>query len=296
MNSPLLPTHGLDQRVAAAVAAVRAQAVMRWAAALLATLLLATGPARAAETDRDAPDPHAVQPERPTIATHAHTVAPGWVEIEAGMERDRFTDASRTSTAAAVVKVGLSRRTQLDLDPTWQRIETGEVSQSGVGDLTMGLKWRLLDGARLLGDFALEPAVKLPTGSVSNATGTGTTDASLLVISSHQVKAVSVDVNVGETRRTGNGAIVPRDAWLWTCASGIPLTARWAGALELYGFPGTRGPSGASPIVAVLLGPTFTPQPWLEVDAGIIMPVEGPQPHALYCGLVWNVGPLPRAG
>src|SRR5437764_1362781 len=39
-------------------------------------------------------DPHAVQPERPTVATHAGTVAPGWSEIEAGIERDRYADGS----------------------------------------------------------------------------------------------------------------------------------------------------------------------------------------------------------
>ena len=35
-----------------------------------------------------ADDPRAVQPERPSVATHAGTVAPGYVEIESGIERD----------------------------------------------------------------------------------------------------------------------------------------------------------------------------------------------------------------
>jgi len=39
------------------------------------------------------PDPHEAQPERPTVATHAGTVAPGWVEFEAGSEFDRYAAA-----------------------------------------------------------------------------------------------------------------------------------------------------------------------------------------------------------
>ena len=34
--------------------------------------------------------PGAAQPERPTVATHAWTVAPGWIEVESGGELDRF--------------------------------------------------------------------------------------------------------------------------------------------------------------------------------------------------------------
>src|SRR5690242_20846335 len=61
------------------------------------------------KADSTAPDPHAVQPERPTVATHAYTVAPGWVEIETGVERD---DAGGGATALGIpteVKVGLTR-------------------------------------------------------------------------------------------------------------------------------------------------------------------------------------------
>src|ERR1051325_4189243 len=35
---------------------------------------------------QDAADPRAVQPERPTVATHAGTVAPAFLEIETGIQ------------------------------------------------------------------------------------------------------------------------------------------------------------------------------------------------------------------
>jgi hypothetical protein len=239
-----------------------------------------------------APDPHAVQPERPTLATHAHTVAPGWVEMEAGIERDRFPDGSRIESAVSTTKIGLTTRTQLGLTASALRDPADASRTSGFGDLGLALKWRPLDRAPWIGDFALLPALKLPTGSRTRGTGTGTTDASLILISSRTVGAVSLDLNVGGTLRSGDGAAAPKRASLWTAALGVPVAGALGWAAELYGLPGTTGPGGAAPLMAILFGPTWTPRPWLELDAGAIVPVMGLQPHALYAGLVWNVGSL----
>jgi hypothetical protein len=256
-------------------------------------LLAAMSLARAAAAEPGAAlDPHAVQPERPTLATHAHTVAPGWVEIEAGIEHDRFADRSRLQSLVSTTKIGLTARTQLGVAASALRDPSDAWRRAGPGDLAVALKWRLLDGAPGLGDFALLPALKLPTGSRGRGTGTGTTDASLALISSHAFGPVSLDVNVGGTARSGDGTAAPRRSSLWTAALGGPLAGTLGWAAELYGDPGTAGPAGAAPLVAVLFGPTWTPRPWLELDAGGIVPVAGPQPHALYLGFVWNVGCL----
>jgi hypothetical protein len=255
---------------------------------LLCTGVIAPASAGAAE----APDPHAVQPERPTVATHAHTVAPGWVEIEAGVERDHFADGGRSESAVSTTKVGLTTCTQLGITASALRDPSDPAHTSGFGDLSLSLKWRLFEGAPWLGDFALLPVLKLPTGSIDHGTGTGTTDASLLLISSHTLGPMSLDINVGGTVRSGNGSAAPTRTSLWTAAIGVPVIGTVGWAAELYGDPGTGGPSASAPVVATLFGPTWTPRPWLEVDAGAIVPLAGPQPHALYAGLVWNVGKL----
>jgi hypothetical protein len=242
----------------------------------------------------DAPDPHVVIPERPTVATHAHTVAPGWIEIEAGVEGDRFADRSRGESAVTTTKLGLTSHTQLGLtlNALNPNVPTGS---TGLGDLLVALKWRLLDSAPWLGDFGLEPGLKLPTaGAGGRGTSTGTTDGSLLLISSHAFGPVSLDLNVGGTVRSGDGSAAPTRATLWTAALGLPVAGDVGLAAELFGLPGTSGPAGSPPLVAVLLGPTWTPRPWLELDAGTIVPVTGPEPHALYAGGVWNVGRLWR--
>src|SRR5919201_3883604 len=66
-------------------------------------------------TDSTVRDPHAVQPERPTIATHAGTVARGWIELEEGGEWDRFDDGTRGFVAPTNLKIGLASRAQLNV-------------------------------------------------------------------------------------------------------------------------------------------------------------------------------------
>lgn len=235
-------------------------------------------------------DPHAVQPERPTVATHAHTVATGWLEIEAGVEHDRFDPSTEQSFTPIVAKIGLASRMQLNLSGSAVHTEQG----SGIGDVAAGLKWRLLDDAPVLGDFAIMPGVKMPTGSVARGSGTGTTDGTLLLISSHDVGPVSLDVNLGYTRRSGRGENAPTNATLWTASFGGPFSGPVGWVAECYGYPGTSGPTGQAPIVALLGGPTILVRSWLALDAGLIVPVAGPQAHALYAGGVYNVGRLWR--
>jgi Putative MetA-pathway of phenol degradation len=236
-------------------------------------------------------DPHAVQPERPTVATHAGTVAPGWVEIEAGGELDRYADGTRGATAPVLVKIGLATHLQLSVSGSLVS-GPGPAGGAGIGDAAVGVKWRLIDHLPLLGRFAIEPAVKLPTGSPALGTGTGTTDASLLLISSHDLGPVELDINVGYTRRSGDGTAAPRNATVWTTSFGGPAAGNLGWAAELYGYPATSGPAGSKSIVALLLGPTLLPRAWLAFDAGAIVPLTGPQPRAWYFGGVWNIGRL----
>ncbi|HEV8151017.1 MAG TPA: transporter, partial [Gemmatimonadales bacterium] len=253
-------------------------------ASLLVLVTLVAGPLSA-----QVPNPHSVQPERPTVATHAGTVSPGWLELESGLEYDRFRDATRAVALPVYLKFGIARRVQLGLSlPFISPPDAG----LGPGDLSLGLKLRLAEGAGPLGDFAILPVLKLPTGSLAAGRGTGTTDASLLLISSHTFGPVALDLNVGITRRSGDGVGAPRTATLWTVSWGGPAVGGLGWVAEAFGFPETKGPAGSPGIVALLGGPTYRVAPWLVLDAGGILPLTGTgtQPKALYLGLTWNAG------
>jgi hypothetical protein len=235
--------------------------------------------------------PHDAQPERPSVATHAFTVAPGWIEIEGGMEFDRYPDHTHGETAPLVAKIGLTSHTQLE-------VQTPLVHSAGLhaaaGDLLVGVKWRALADAPVVANFALFPTMKFATGSTSDGAGTGTTDLGIVLISSRGFGDVSLDLNVGVVHRFGHEDLAPHDSRMWAVSFGGPLRGPVGWAAELYGFPHTAGPAGEESVVATLFGPTMTVRGWLIVDAGVIVPMTGPQPNAVYAGGVYNIGRIAR--
>jgi len=262
-----------------------------WLFALVAvatSLSLGAQPATQSIRDSTARDPNSVQPERPTVATHAGTVTRGWVELEEGGEWDKASDGKRTFIAPTNLKIGLARRAQLNVlvnlitDPA-----TG--TSLAVSDVTLGVKYRLVDDAPIVGDFAILPAIKLPSATTSFA-GTGTTDFSLLLVSSHQLGPVAMDLNVGQTWRGGDGTSAPKMASLWTASFGFPIDGPLGAVAEVFGYPRTTGPVGAKGTAALLVGPTYLAREWLAFDSGIIVPIAGNQAHAIYVGFVWNLG------
>jgi hypothetical protein len=232
-------------------------------------------------------DPHTAQPERPTVATHAGTVANGYLEFESGIEFDRGPGSARNTLGNTLVKLGIGTRTQLF---AFASASMPDRADGGLGDASIGLKVRLADKHELLGDFAVQGGVKFPSGSVRRGTGTGTTDASVLLISSRDIGAVHVDLNVGYTARDGDGSQAPRGQWLWTASFGGAFSPTVGWTVEVYGYPGTGGAFRVAPSVWLLYGPTFTVRNWLVLDVGAITPVSAPQLHALYAGATYNVG------
>jgi hypothetical protein len=259
----------------------------------LLALAVAGASGRALAQSASTPDPRTAQPERPTVATHAHTVAPGYVEIEAGVLGIHPQPGSSRLDVPGLVKIGLSTHVQLDVFVDWSRTTVGGGTTSGVGDTALGLKWRVLDRAPALGDFAVESIVKLATGSPERFTGTGTTDFSMILISSHSKGPLSLDVNVGYTYRTGSGLPVAKHVTLWTVSPAFNVYGRLGWTAEVFGYPGTRGLGGNAPQVGMTVGPTFVLHRTAVVDAGVVVNVRGLNANALYAGITWNVGRLP---
>lgn len=222
-------------------------------------------------------DPHAVQPERPTVATHAGTVAPGWFEFETGVERDHFDRSAAVTTTPTVFKFGIAPRAQFSLGATIVNNAAG----TGAGDLFVGVKLRLLEDAPVVGDFAVLPSITFPTGSADRGFGSGERQGGLLLISSHQFGDVAMDINFGFDAPHG----WPDHASLWTFSFGGPIRGKLGWTLEGFGFNDSGGRTAA-----LLAGPTYLPAKWLSFDTGLIVPLHGPQPHALYAGTVCNVG------
>jgi hypothetical protein len=253
------------------------------AAALLCVAMLAS-----AQEDEN---PHDAQPERPTVATHAFTVAPGWTEIESGLELD-YAGSTRVLTTPTTLKLGLAKRWQIEAT-AYYVAQSDDGTTSGFGDMLVALKWRPADSVPLVGAFAIQTTIRFPTGSAELSNGQMTGE--LLLISSNHFGQFDVDVNFGVFTRLNDNPTAPSTATLWTVSAGTTLVGSLGWTWEVFGYPGTHGSSGSLPTAALLTGPTYQVHPWFVADMGLIVPMDGPQPHAFYVGLVWNIGQVWKA-
>ncbi|MDQ2890681.1 MAG: transporter [Gemmatimonadota bacterium] len=238
-------------------------------------------------------DPRAAQPERPTVATHAYTVAPGYVEIEAGVQEARPQGASQF-VAPVVAKLGITPRLQLELQGGYENYGVpghAGSANTGVTDLAVALKQRVLRAAPVLHDFSIQAALKFPSGA--RGVGTGTTDLSLVLISSRPIGAAELDLNAGYTHRSGDGTSIPTSATLLTASFGTPIHGPVSGVAELFTFPRTGGPAGAPTVVGFIIGPTLQLMPSLVLDAGAILNVAHMGANAAYLGVTYNAGRIP---
>jgi hypothetical protein len=217
-------------------------------------------------------------------------VAPGIIELEAGLVRQTLGHGDGQSVLSTLFKIGLTPALQLDIQPAWQRDATGDTSASGLTDVIVAAKWLVARDLPVLGAFAIQPGVVLPTGDEGRGFGAGTGALNVLLISSHSFGPVSLDVNLGYTRRGGDGEVAPKNATLWAVAGAATVAGPVGLAVELYGLPGTSGPSGEPPSVAFLVGPTFAFNPSFVADAGVILDISGVGGTSVYGGLTWNIG------
>jgi hypothetical protein len=190
-----------------------------------------------------------------------------------------------------VLKIGIAPRLQLELQGGYVHNSAPGVANVGATDIVIALKQRVLDKAPIVQDLSLQGSIKFATGARN--IGTGTTDLSILLISSRQIGSAELDLNAGYTRRSGDGTTAPLSATLLTASLGGPIFDALGGVAELFSYPGTSGPAGVAPAVGVLTGPTLQLRPWLVLDAGVILNVQHMDGNAVYAGVTYNIGRIP---
>ena len=238
----------------------------------------------------DSVDPHAAQPERPTVATHAYTVAPGFAEVEAGVQIMR--PAGQDAFAAPVMlKIGIGASRQLDLAGGYERYNIGGVKSSGQSDFAIALKQRLLDKAPLLQDFSVQASVKFPSGA--KGVTTSTSDYSVLLISSRMLGQAELDLNASYTRRSGDGSVAPVNSTLVTASLGGAIAGPIGGTVEVFSYPATSGLSGSPTSVGSVIALTYQLRKWFVVDAGGVFDIRNRGANAFAAGFTYNIGRLP---
>jgi hypothetical protein len=225
---------------------------------LLAALLLACSVAAHAD---EAPT---VTPYRPSVSAPAQLSAPGWLEVELGLQRSRADDPQRRDTLPYALKLAFTPDWGIRLqgDAVVREQAADGRSLRGAGDTSVVLKRRFaVDDASA---FGLEAGVKFATARTG--LGSGHTDAGLTgIYSSDFAPKWHVDVNLSATHLGGVDA--GESAWqrAWAAAVSRNLTDQWSVVGELSGTQ--RG--GAGRTSQALMAASYSVSPGLTVDAGV---------------------------
>ncbi len=132
--------------------------------------------------------PQAATPQRPTLAEDTSTTAPGTFELETGGQIDPHDSWDLPLT----LKWGMAENAELFLSWSPYQVEKRPgPDASGIGDTTVGLRYRFLNETESVPAAAMELATKVPTGDQNDGLSTGENDFLVAAILGKQVGPVS---------------------------------------------------------------------------------------------------------
>lgn len=205
-----------------------------------------------------------VTPYRPSVSTPAALSAPGWLEVEAGLQRSRADDPQRRDTLPVTLKLAFSADWGMRVggDAFVRQLNADGSRSKGGGDTTVVLKRRFaVDSASA---FGAELSVKIPTAR--GDLGSGHTDVGFNGIYSADFGSNwHVDLNVSATHLGGTPP--GESSWQkgWAASLSRNLTDRWGVVAELSGTQ--RG--GAGRTAQALVATSYSVSPALAVDLGV---------------------------
>jgi hypothetical protein len=228
------------------------------ALAVLVCAAIAAASARAEEV--------AVTPYRPSVSTPAALSAPGWLEIEAGLQRQTPGDGTHRDSLPVTLKLALSPDWGIRVggDAVVRTVEDGATA-TGRGDAGFVLKRR----------FAIDEksAWGLEVGTGRDA---GHTDYSLNgIFSADFAERWHTDVNFLLTRLGAPDMGTARVQKLWAAALSETLTPQWGWVGE---FSGTQQ-AGADSTAQFLLAASFSPAPSATLDFGFARGIGAAAPR-----------------
>jgi hypothetical protein len=243
-------------------------------ATLLAVALLCARPVPCL----DAQTPRTANPERPTVATHAYTVAPGYAELEQGARAFGVSGLAEATSWDFNLKVGVRSGLQLGFFGAGY-VRTG--AGAGVGDVGLSLKASRVVSPKVA--VAVVPAMTVPSGDAGRGLGAGRALGSLVgVFSADLPKEFHFDANAGPV---GIGAGQPQ--WFTSLGLAHGGVGAVGVATELFDFTGGgAGPRQRGLLAAVMV----TVVDWVVMDAGGVRGLVDGTPDQLFLGVTTNLG------
>jgi hypothetical protein len=144
-----------------------------------------------------------IEPDRPELTESAKLVPRGAVQLESGLafsrERRGGLEAEKTFVVEGDFRIGLARHVELNLG--WEPLVRvrGPEDDTGVGDVTLGVRYRFVEGFEDVPwppHLGVKVFTKLPIAS--EPLGTGRPDFGVLLLGSFELPhEFELEVNVG---------------------------------------------------------------------------------------------------
>jgi hypothetical protein len=252
----------------------------RLAARFAAAALLQAGFVPAHAADDDVP---AATPYRPSVSTPAALSAPGWLEIEAGLQHDHDGAVARRDSTPLTLKLAFTPDWGVRIGSDgWVRARDDTTRTSGGGDTTIVAKRRFAvddDNA-----FGLEGGVTVPTARRGLGSGSGKADWTVTAIYSGDRGAWHGDFNLAATRVGAPESDTARTQLLWAASLSRALGERWSVGAELSG----THRSGVDDARQLLVSASYSVSRALVVDAGAARSLRNGAPvWSAFTGFTW---------
>lgn len=219
-----------------------------------------------------------IDPDRPDLTNSPRLVVPGMVQVEAGVIQTRQDAEHHTFSSPIVARIGVRDwlEAQVGSDGLLSQTEMGERA-TGIGNVRLGAKVRLLADSTNLGRFSILPLVSLPAASGAKQLGSGDPDYTLTFMTGADVAPrTHIDANytIGAIGSGGG-----RGHFVQHTVSGsmsVALTGQSSAYFEGFGIS-RQEPDGRA-MTAIDTGVTYTIGTRVAVDGGIEAGLSGDAP------------------
>lgn len=207
-------------------------------------------------------------PSRPTVANATDTTQCGTLEAEYGLERQWPRGGTNRDDLTGGLRFGLTP----NLDLHWSssdfiHLMNADGDRTGYGDNWLGLKYRFLGQKKRRPSLGVFYEAKIPTASSELGLGSGEVDNAISFLASKDVRKLHFDFNVIELlagRATAPG--VDHNTG-FALATWVPITHRWTGVVESYGYTALN--QGSPGFASAMLGFNYRIQKRLYLDSGL---------------------------
>ena len=238
---------------------------------IVAAAVLILGSAAGSYAQDQAPE---LITDRPDQTESAEVIPPGYVQIEIGLTYGETQDDEKLRTFATpetLIRIGLLRALELRLGFSgyqWEDFDGGGNPDRGMGDLDVGLKWKLWEEMGWRPQTALLLGISLPTGA--KGFSSERVDPSFRFLFAHTLSdRLSMGYNLGVAWETSDedGERETSALLQYTWTLGMSLTDRWGSFFELFGDVPLDSSGGAAHSADV--GLTYLLRENLQLDAAV---------------------------